>query len=123
VASKLSFKLVAPGRLDGIARQSVSLLDMGGHHGALLVYGQYLGGIVVIEAPANPNATQKLSLSSGSGEHATGIGLPTVNINGATGQELDTALGTIVRFTSANVSYTVLGAVRPGAARAAARGL
>ena len=123
VAGRLPFKLSAPARLDGMPRQSASLLDMGGRHGALLVYGQYLGGIVVIEAPAAPNATQKLTLSSGSGDHAAGISLPTVNVNGASGQELDTALGTIVRFTSRGVSYTVLGAVKPGAARAAARGL
>jgi hypothetical protein len=123
VARHLSFKLAAPAKLDGMARHSVSLLDMGKGRGALLVYGQYLGGIVVIETPAAPNATQKLSLSSGSGEHANGISLPSVNINGATGQELDTALGTIVRFTSRNVTYTVLGAVGSEAARAAARGL
>jgi hypothetical protein len=117
------FKLAAPAKLNGMARQSVSLLDMGGKHGALVVYGQYLGGIVVIESPSGPNAGQKLNLSSGSGDHAAGISPPTVNVNGATGQELDTALGTIVRFNRGSVSYTVLGSVRPEAARAAARGL
>jgi hypothetical protein len=123
VASRIPFKLAAPAKLNGMARQSVSLLDMGGKHGALVVYGQYLGGIVVIESPSGPNAGQKLNLSSGSGDHAAGISLPTVNVNGATGQELDTALGTIVRFNRGSVSYTVLGSVRPEAARAAARGL
>jgi outer membrane lipoprotein-sorting protein len=123
VASRVPFKLAAPAKLNGMARQSVSLLDMGGKHGALVVYGQYLGGIVVIESPSGPNAGQKLNLSSGSGDHAAGISLPTVNVNGATGQELDTALGTIVRFNRGSVSYTVLGSVRPEAARAAARGL
>jgi outer membrane lipoprotein-sorting protein len=123
VANHLPFKLVAPRKLDGLARQSVKLLDMGGQHGALIVYGQYLGGIIVIESPAAPNGSRKLNLSTGSGEHARGISLPSVTINGVSGQELDTALGTIVHFTAGSVSYTVLGAVRPVAARAAARGL
>ena len=39
------------------------------------------------------------------------------------GQELATALGTVVRFTSGSVSYTVLGSVPPIAAESAARQL
>lgn len=123
VASKVSFKLVAPSKLDGLPRQSVSLLNMGAVHGALVTYGQNLGGIGVIEEPATTNSAQKLNLSSGSGDHANGLTLPTVTINGATGQELDTALGTIVRFTSGGVTYTVMGSVPPYAADAAARAL
>jgi hypothetical protein len=123
VARRLSFKLVAPRKLVGLPRESLSLLDTGTQHGALLVYGQYLGGVVVIEEPATPSSTQRLNLNNGSGEHARGIALPTVNINGATGQELDTALGTIARFTSRGVTYTVLGSVRPAVADAAARAL
>jgi outer membrane lipoprotein-sorting protein len=123
VAGKVSFKLVAPRTLDGLPRQSVSLLDMGDSHGALVTYGQNLGGIAVIEEPATANSSQKLNLSSGSGDGATGLTLPTVTINGATGQELDTALGTIVRFTSGGVTYTVMGSVPPYAADAAARAL
>ena len=52
-----------------------------------------------------------------------GLSLPTVSINGATGQELDTALGTMVRFTRDGVAYTVIGSVPSAAADAAARGL
>ncbi len=50
-----------------------------------------------------------------------GLNLPTVSINGATGQELDTALGTVLRFTRGGVAYTVLGlgAGRGGRARGA----
>ena len=56
----------------------------------------------------------------------TACRLPTVSINGATGQELSTALGTVLHFTSGRVAYTVhrLGAGRgrragrPGADRA-----
>ena len=46
-----------------------------------------------------------------------------MSINGATGQELDTALGTMVRFTRGGVTYTVLGSVPSAAADAAARAL
>jgi len=123
VARQLSFKLAAPGTLHGFQRQSVRLLDVGSQKGALVVYGQGLGGIVVLEEPATQSSTQKLNLSTGSGDGARGVSLPTVTIKGATGQELDTALGSIVRFTSGNVTYTVLGSVRPSVAQAAARAL
>ena len=39
-----------------------------------------------------------------------------MSINGVTGQELDTALGTVVRFTRGGVSYIVLGSVPAAAA-------
>jgi outer membrane lipoprotein-sorting protein len=123
VAGKVSFPLAAPRTLDGLQRQSVSLVDLGDSHGALVAYGQGVGGIAVIEQPATANSSQRLSLSSGSGDHANGLALPTVTINGATGQELDTTLGTIVRFTRGGVTYTVMGSVPPYAADAAARGL
>jgi len=42
---------------------------------------------------------------------------------GADGQELATALGTMVRFTRGGVQYTVIGSVPPNAAEAAARAL
>lgn len=123
VASHLSFTLVAPSSLGGMPRQSVSLLDTGSRHGALVIFGQGLGGIVVIEQPATPQSSQAINLSTGSGDGAHGIMLPTVKVGAATGQELDTALGTIIRFTVGNVTYTVMGSVRPSVARAAARAL
>ncbi len=52
-----------------------------------------------------------------------GLSLPTVSINGHSGQELATALGTVVRVSSGPVGYTVLGSVPPTAAEAAARQL
>jgi outer membrane lipoprotein-sorting protein len=123
VARQLPFTLVAPKTLDGLPRQSVSLLDTGTQHGALVSYGQNLGGIAVIEEPATASSSQALNLSTGSGDGARGLSLPTVQIKRATGQELDTALGTIVRFTRGNVTYTVVGSVTPFAADAAARAL
>ena len=52
-----------------------------------------------------------------------GQSLPKISINGASGQELDTALGTVLRFQRGGVDYTVLGSVPPTAAEAAARAL
>ena len=57
------------------------------------------------------------------GGPAGGLNLPTVSINGATGHELDTALGSVVTFTRSGVSYTVLGSVPAAAADLAARAL
>jgi hypothetical protein len=123
VASQASFKVVAPATLVGLPRQSASLLEMGGQNGALITYGQGLGEIAVIEQPATAGGSQSLNPTNGNGDQAGGLALPTVSINGTTGQELDTALGTIVRFTRGGVSFTVLGSVPASAADAAARAL
>lgn len=120
VARHLSFPLVAPNSLVGLPRQSVSLLDWGGSPAALISYGQNLGGIAVIEQTAASGRTAAPATSSG--DHA-GLSLPTVSINGSTGQELDTALGTMIRFTRGQVSYTVVGSVPATAAELAARAL
>jgi outer membrane lipoprotein-sorting protein len=124
VAKKLPFRLVAPKQLVGLPRRSVTLLDWGGHPAALVAYGQNLGGVAVIEQPA-ASASKTLGgpASSNGGREHRGLALPTVSINGATGQELDTALGTAVRFTRNGVTYTVLGSVPAAAADAAARAL
>jgi outer membrane lipoprotein-sorting protein len=120
VAKRLPFRLRAPSKLVGLPRRSVTLLDWGGKPAALASYGQNLGGIAVIEQPAD---STKSVAPSGTGGDRHGLNLPTVSINGATGQELDTALGTMVRFTRAGVTYTVLGSVPAAAADAAARAL
>jgi hypothetical protein len=46
-----------------------------------------------------------------------------VSIDGTSGQELATALGTLVRFERGGVQYTIVGSVPPAAAEAAARAL
>jgi outer membrane lipoprotein-sorting protein len=124
VAAKLPFTLDAPSSLAGLQRRTVTLLDWGGTPAALVAYGQNLGGVAVIEQVAKPGA----SAPSGNGPSGTGnpsgsVNLPTVSIKGATGQELATALGTVIRFTRAGVAYTVIGSVPPAAAEAAARAL
>ncbi len=120
VAHHVPFTLVAPGKLVGLPRRSATLLDWGGSPAALVAYGQNLGGIAVIEQTAKSASAAKSSTTQ---DHGAGVSLPTVSINGATGQELDTALGTIVRFTRGGVAYTVVGSVPAAAADAAARAL
>jgi hypothetical protein len=56
-------------------------------------------------------------------ERDSGFQLPEINIDGATGSELATPLGTLVTFQRGGVSYVVLGSVPPVAAENAARGL
>jgi outer membrane lipoprotein-sorting protein len=119
VAAAVHFSLVDPTTLVGLPRRTVRLLDWGGNAAALVTYGQNLGGIAVIEqaVPSGANAPAQ----SGGGH--SGLSLPTVSIDGVTGDELDTALGTMIRFTRSGVAYTVIGSVPPVAAEAAARGL
>jgi hypothetical protein len=119
VQSHLPFTLAAPAKLAGLPRQSVQLLDWSGHPAALVTYGQGLGGIAVIEQSASGQSAS----SAPQGGDRQGLSLPTISINGHSGQELATALGTVVRFTSGSVSYTVLGSVPPIAAESAARQL
>jgi outer membrane lipoprotein-sorting protein len=134
VAQALPFPLDAPKTLVGLPRRGVNMLSWGGHDAAVVTYGQNLGGVAVIEMAAGvgPSAAGQSGSSSGSGSGARsgsgegdhgGLNLPTVSINGVTGQELDTALGTMVRFTRGGVSYIVLGSVPAAAADLAARGL
>jgi outer membrane lipoprotein-sorting protein len=119
VSKKLPFALDAPKSLVGLPRRGVSLLDMSGHPAALVTYGQNLGGIAVIEQAADPSAAP----STGASHDGRGLSLPTVSIKGSTGQELDTALGTLIRFTRGKVSFTVVGSVPAVAAEHAARAL
>jgi len=121
VARHLPFRLVAAKTLVGLPRRTVTLLDWAGSPAALVAYGQNLGGIAVIEQTAS-SATGAASQSANQARGG-GFNLPTVSIDGATGQELDTALGTMVRFTRGGVAYTVVGSVPPAAADAAARAL
>jgi outer membrane lipoprotein-sorting protein len=122
VAGRVPFALAAPKSLVGLPRHVVSLLSWGGKPAALITYGENVGGIAVIEQTADAKgAAQGTGPNQGGG--GSGLSLPTVSINGATGQELDTALGTMVSFTRAGISYTVIGSVPSTAADLAARAL
>lgn len=119
VSQALPFKLSAPATLAGLPRSSVKLLDWSGKPAALVTYGQHLGAIVVVERAPDPAPAQQNSAGAKPGEGS----LPSVQVNGATGTELATALGTLLRFERSGVSYVVAGSVPPAAAEAAARGL
>lgn len=123
VQSHLPFKLSAPAKLVGLPRQSVQLLDWSGHPAALVTYGRGLGGIAVIQQQSQSQTSSQQPSQSQNGGDQRGLTLPTVSINGATGHELATALGTALQFSSGGISYTVLGSVPPTAAEAAAKGL
>jgi hypothetical protein len=124
VRNAVSFNLTAPDKLAGLNQSEVRLISSGKDAGALVTYGRGLGGIAVVELPAQKEAgsANGSSGSAGGGEQS-GLSLPKVSINGVSGQELDTALGTVVRFQRDGVQYIVIGSVPPAAALDAARGL
>jgi outer membrane lipoprotein-sorting protein len=113
VQRQVGFRVSAPESLAGLPRKEVRLVRFGSENGALATYGQGLGAIFVLE---RKGGAQDAKLPAG-------LRLPQVNIDGATGSELATALGTIVTFDRNGVSYTVAGSVPPLAAENAARGL
>ena len=123
VAHAVPFRLAAPAKLVGLPRQSTTLLDWGGHPAALVTYGQGLGGIAIIQQKADSAASSTTGQGSSSNSGSGNLSLPSVSINGATGTELSTALGTVLRYTSGGVSYTVLGSVQPFVAEQAAKAL
>jgi outer membrane lipoprotein-sorting protein len=114
VQAKLSFPLSAPRAVAGLPRRSVRTVRSDGHTGALVTYGKGLGALMVVEQPAG---------GSGGLASAGAPGLQELSIDGATGHELATALGTVVEFERDGIAYTVVGSVPPAAAEAAARAL
>ena len=111
VSHALPFPLSAPRTLVGVPRQAVRLVDGAGSPGAMIVYGRGLGAIVLLEQPV-------------SGRDAGPLGsLPAVSIDGASGHELATALGTVIQFDRGGVRYTLAGSLPSAAAEAAARAI
>jgi outer membrane lipoprotein-sorting protein len=117
VQKGLGFTLVAPSSLAGLPQGEVRSIEIDGKTAALATYGKGLGGIAVLESASEPGAEEPGSSDEG------GLSLPKVSINGAQGEELDTALGTVLRFSRGGVDYVVIGSVPPAAAEAAARAL
>lgn len=115
VQAELDFPLAAPAELAGLPRRSVRLIKTGDQAGAISTYGQGLGQILVFQSKAAAGNNGALA--------PAGLTLPQVNIDGATGSELATALGTFLTFQRDGVQYVVLGSVPPIAAENAARGL
>jgi outer membrane lipoprotein-sorting protein len=112
------FRFSAPASLAGLPRKEVRLVNLGKDKGALAIYGQGFGAIGVLAHEAKPS---KSGAADKGGERA--LRLPEINIDGATGSELATALGTVVTFERGGIAYVVAGSVPPVAAENAARGL
>jgi hypothetical protein len=112
VARAVPFRLSAPAGVVGLPRQSVRLVTFSGSKAAMAVYGRGLGALVVLEQPANAT-----------GKRSPLAALPGVSIDGASGHELDTALGTLIQFDRGGVRYTVIGSLPQAAAEAAARAI
>jgi outer membrane lipoprotein-sorting protein len=116
VKSRAGFNVSAPATLAGRQRQEVALVGRGnGRKAALVTYGRGLDGIAVIEKRAVAGETSKGPLA-----HAE---LPTVAINGVSGQELSTPLFSVVRFERGGISYVVLASAKHDVVETAARGL
>jgi outer membrane lipoprotein-sorting protein len=115
VQRKLGFRVSAPATLAGLPRREVRLVRLGDEQGALAIYGEGFGAIGVLQHKAAPSKNR--------GGDDRSLRLPEINIGGATGSELATALGTVVTFERDGVAYVVAGSVPPVAAENAARGL
>jgi outer membrane lipoprotein-sorting protein len=118
VQAALPFKLSAPDRLAGLPRQQVWLAGHGDTPTAVVTFGQGLGAIAVIERQAKLGE-QPLGGSGGD----RGLQLPTINVDGASGHELATALGTVLTFQRGGVDYVVAGSIPAQSAETAARQL
>ena len=118
VEQRLGFNVDAPATLAGRTRRQVALIGhRGGGRAALVTYGRGLGGIAVIERRANGSGSDMRNGPLGD------VQLPTVDVNGTSAQELETPLGTAIRFERGGVRYLVIGSVTRADAEAAARGL
>jgi hypothetical protein len=107
------FPVVAPDKLVGLPRQDVRAVGGADSKAVLVVYGQGLGAIVVVERKADSAAQQGGALSS----------LPKISIDGLTGHELATQLGTIIQWQRNGVAYVLAGSLPAAAAETAARDL
>ena len=109
VQAAVDFPLAAPDTLVGLPRQHVGLAGKGA---AVVVYGQALGAIVVVE--------HKADTAKAGGMIA---GLPTVSLNGVTADELATQLGTVLEWQEGGRAFVLAGSLPPAAAESAAREL
>lgn len=106
------FAVVAPATLAGRKLATASLMGKGTDAKVLLTYGTGMGAIAVIEAISQPKPSESADKPEG-GWHGDGGALPTLDIAGVEGTKLQTSLGSIVSFTRAGTSFTVMGSV-PG---------
>ncbi|MGN6378766.1 MAG: hypothetical protein ACTHNU_07430 [Gaiellales bacterium] len=110
VQKAVGFRLAAPASLVGMPRTMVRSVDLHGAS-ALVTYGRGLGSVLVLEQRVSHDRNGPLSA------------LPTVSVNGATGHELETTLGTLLQFSHGGVTYTIVGSHTGGTIAAAAQSL
>jgi outer membrane lipoprotein-sorting protein len=113
VQAAATFPVTAPDQLVGLPRKDVRLVGGSDSKAVLALYGQGLGGVVVVERPADSSGGSNDALAS----------LPTVAIGGTTVHELATQLGTVLEWRNGSVEYVLAGSMPPAAAEAAARAL
>ena len=111
----------SPGLAGHAAEDRGPAISIGKQPAAIVTYGQHLGAIVVIERKSERQ--RQAAKPAGRGGGFVLVGLPSVSIKGATGTEIATALGTLIKFDRNGVSYVVVGSVGPAAAELAASGL
>lgn len=105
------FAVVAPATLGG---QALSDIRLTGGKTVVAVYGDGLGAIVVVERAQDAQ----------SGTSGNPLGqLPATSVDGVTGHELSTPLGTVVQWDRGGVSYLLAGSVSAANAEAAANAL
>jgi hypothetical protein len=122
--SGTSFTVNAPPTLAGSPRSGNRKVDFKGHAARLVTYGSGLGGIAVLESAHDRSAPDPAGTpAKHHDEEQPGLSLPTVTINGATAQELTTALGSVLRFSRGGIDYVVAGSMEPSVLRAAASAL
>jgi outer membrane lipoprotein-sorting protein len=115
VQAAASFPVTAPDTLVGLPRRDVRLVGPADSRAALVVYGQGLGAIVVIERAKDANG--------GPGPAGALSSLPAVAVDGVTGHELATQLGTILSWDRGGVTYVLAGSIPNAAAETAAASL
>ena len=111
VQAAVDFPVVAPDTLVGLPRKDVRTIN---GNNALVIYGQGLGAIIVVERKADATGSQHSGPMSA---------LPAVSLDGLTGHELATQLGTALEWQRNGVSFVLAGSLPPAAAESAARSL
>jgi outer membrane lipoprotein-sorting protein len=111
VQAAAGFPVTAPDRLSGLHRSVVRLVGQGDKKAVLVVYGEGLGAIAVVERPVD---------ATSGGQFGS---LPKVPLDGVLGHELATPLGTVLEWSRGGVAYVLAGSVTPGTAESVARNL
>lgn len=117
VRKAVDFELLAPAELAGLPRKDVREVELGGRSGAVVTYGEGLGALIVAQIPS------EVADLGGPWTLGRNPKLPEISVDGTTGHELATALGTLLSFERDGVSYTLVGSVPAVAAETAARDL